>query len=90
LIQKPIQRQSNALGEYIDTTPLIPYEVEYVIDVDISIFGQEHYEEIDNCIGASLWLRNGIFSTVEQDMYGFHVEPISELKTENLFNLETV
>ena len=73
-------------GEYIDTTPLIPSEVEYVIDVDISIYGQEHFDEINNCVGSSLWLKDGKFKTVDLIEGQLVEKEIRELKTENLFD----
>ena len=76
----------NEDGIFIDTTPNIASECEYVIDVDISIYGQEHFDEIDNCVCSSLWLKEGKFSTVDL-IDGKRVQnTISELETKNLFD----
>jgi hypothetical protein len=76
----------NEQGIFVDTTPLIEAEYEYVIDSDLSIYGQEYFDEIDNCVGSSLLLKDGKFSTVDL-IDGRHVRnTISELKTKNLFN----
>ncbi len=72
-------------GIFVDTTPLIEAEYEYVIDVDLSIYGQEHLGEINNCVCSSLWLKNGEFNTVDL-IYGKRVRnAISQLTTDNLF-----
>ena len=73
-------------GEYIDTTPLIPSEVEYVIDVDISIYGQEHFDDINNCVGSSLLFKDGKFKTVDLIEGRLVEKNISKLITENLFD----
>ena len=80
----------NENGIFIDTTPNIPSECEYVIDVDISIYGAEHFNEITNCVASSLWLKNGKFSTVDLINDKRFVNKISELKTENLFDAARV
>ena len=75
----------NENGVFVDTTPNIDSECDYVIDVDLSKYGQEHYDEIANCVCSSLWLKDGRFKTVDL-IEGRMVEnEISELRTENLF-----
>ena len=71
---------------FVDTTPNVGSEWEYVIDVEISIYGQEHFDEINNCVCSSLWLKNGKFSTVDLIDDKRVIKAISELKTENLFD----
>jgi hypothetical protein len=76
----------NEEGVFVDTTPNIESDCEYVIDADISIYGQEHYDEINNCVCSSLWLKDGRFKTVDLIEGKLVENEISELKTENLFN----
>jgi len=81
----------NAFGMHIDTTPLVgnhEYDYEYVIDVDILMFGQTHYDEIETCVCSSLLLSNGIFSTVELYEDDIQIEYIKDLTTKNLFRFQ--
>jgi hypothetical protein len=76
----------NEDGIFIDTTPNIASECEYVIDVDITRYGQEHFDEIDNCVCSSLWLKDGKFKTVDLIDGEMIRNSIKELTTENLFD----
>jgi hypothetical protein len=76
----------NEQGFFIDTTPLIETGCEYVIDVDLSIYGQEHYDEINNCVCSSLWFRDGKFKTVDLIDGKLERNNIYQLTTENLFD----
>lgn len=76
----------NEEGIFVDTTPNIAIDCEYVIDVDLSIYGQENFDEINNCVCSSLWLRDGKFSTVDLINEKRVVRPINHLEIENLFH----
>ena len=80
----------DAFGNHVDTTPLVGYEHEYVIDVDILIFGQIHYDELDTCVASSLLLCNGIFSTMEISDDDIEISFIPALKTEYFFSSQMV
>ena len=75
----------NEKGIYVDTTPLIEAGSEYVIDVDLSKYGQEHFDEINNCVCSSLWFKDGKFKTVDLFDGKLVRNNISQLTTENLF-----
>jgi hypothetical protein len=76
----------NEQGFFVDTTPLIEAEYEYVIDVDLSIYGQKHYDEINNCVCSSLWFRDGKFKTVDLIDGKLERNNITQLTNENLFD----
>jgi hypothetical protein len=80
----------DAFGTHVDTTPLVGNEHEYVIDVDILIFGQKHYDELDTLVSSSLLLRNGFFSTVEISEDDIEISLIPALKTEYFFRTQMV
>jgi hypothetical protein len=76
----------NENGVFVDTTPYIESECEYVIDVDISIYGQAHFDEINNCVCSSLWFKDGRFKTVDLIEGKLVRKEINALKTKNLFD----
>lgn len=75
----------NEQGVFVDTTPFIEDGCEYVIDVDLSIYGQEHYDEINNCVCSSLWFKDGQFKTVDLIDGKLLRNNIIQLTTSNLF-----
>lgn len=72
-------------GNHFDTTPLGGDDVEYVIDVDISHYGQQHYDKIKSCVAASLLLKNDKFIAVKFDEDRLRFRDIRSLATEELF-----
>ena len=76
----------NEDGVFVDTTPIIASEDEYVIDLDILIYGQVHYDEIRSCVCSSLWYRDGKFKAVNLVDEEVVKNSINELTAENLFN----
>lgn len=51
-------------GLYFDTTPGISSAWEYVVDMDLAIYGQEKIDSLADLVCSSLLLRNGEFSLV--------------------------
>jgi hypothetical protein len=76
----------NEDGFLIDTTPINASEYEYVLDVDILIYGQMHYDHISSCVCSSLWFKDGKFDTVDLVDGEIIKNSINELTDENLFN----
>jgi len=74
-------------GRYFDTTPLIGDGVEYVVDTDISHYGQEHYEEIDSCVAASLLFKDDKFLAVDLEDGQLNFRNIKKLSMDELFDI---
>jgi hypothetical protein len=73
-------------GFHVDTTPLqgeVPYE--YVVDMDIVIYSQLNYSQVESCVCSSLHLENGNFYTVELTENDIDLRPVKKLTTSNLF-----
>jgi hypothetical protein len=74
-------------GRYFDTTPLIRDDVEYVVDTDICHYGQEHYEEIDSCVAASLLFKDDRFLAVDLEDGQLNFRNIKKLSMDELFDI---
>lgn len=73
-------------GKHVDSTPGITSEYQYVVDVDLLIYGQEHFDELDELVCSSLWLENGKFHLVEMtDDDLFFTGEAKNLSAEKLF-----
>lgn len=57
-------------GVFFDTTPGITSDYEYVIDMDLVVYGQQNYDGLDNLVCSSLLLRDGTFGLVSNGMFG--------------------
>ena len=55
----------NHEGIFVDTTPIISDDYEYVIDMELLIYGQENLDEINNCICSSLLFKDGKYKAVD-------------------------
>ena len=75
----------DADGRFFDTTPEICNDFEYVDDCELVEYGQVNIEKLNNCIGSSLLLKDGKFFAVDKSPTGLVFNPISSLKTSNLF-----
>ena len=73
---------ADANGRFFDTTPDITSDVEYVIDVEICKYGQDHYERLANLIAVSLEYKNGVFYRVNDKLRRI---PCTSFKTASFF-----
>ena len=75
-------------GRHFDTTPLNSIEFDYVIDCELSEFGQKNIDAITSCVSSSLLLKNGKFFAVDSKNGKPMARIISSLETVNLFQYE--
>ena len=76
--------------QHFDTTPIIDgtehSDYEYVTDFEVSIWGNEHYEDIESNVCNSICLRHGNWYLVSEDKDGNLIyQETDSLKVENLF-----
>ena len=75
-------------GNYFDTTPNVGETLEYIVDTDIVVYGQENYDELKNLVVVSLLYQNDSFSYVKKDSSDNLVTlPLSSFETKVLFDL---
>ena len=78
----------NVIGEFdmFDVTPTVFGEVEYVVDQELSLFGQENYNRYSSMVWSSLLLRDGKFWLVHGDhKTGLSYATATDLSNEELF-----
>lgn len=78
----------NVLGEddMFDISPVAERNVEYVVDQDLSIYGQENYNRYSSMVWSSLLLRDNRFWLVNGDHNtGLSYQPAQNLSNEELF-----
>lgn len=74
-------------GKHFDTTPGIPSDYEYVVDMNLVVYGQKHYDNLASNVCTSLLLQHNVFHLVSSDA-GERVCAIGvakELNCKNLF-----
>ena len=76
--------------QHFDTTPITDgtshSEYEYVTDFEVSIWGNENYEEIDSNVCNSICLRNGKWYLVKEGSNGKLIYKLTDtLTVQNLF-----
>jgi hypothetical protein len=76
--------------QHFDTTPITDgtsnSEYEYVTDFEVSIWGNENYEEIDSNVCNSICLRNGKWHLVKEGSNGKLIYKLTDtLTVQNLF-----
>lgn len=72
-------------GKHFDTTPFIGKNWEYIVDMDICEYGQQHYDDVDSCVASSLLLKDGRYFAVSEINFNLQLRLIDDLSTENLF-----
>ena len=72
-------------GDFIDSTPNIEEDVEYVIDTEITAFGQENYDYIDSCVCSSLLYQKNQFYLVDTIDYISTIKPVKLITNLALF-----
>ena len=70
-------------GVYFDITPNNGNQVEYVVDCDISEYGQSNFDELSNLVALSLLLKDDKFYGVDENL---NLKLLSSLATKNFFN----
>lgn len=75
----------SADGNHFDTTPAVSDDYEYVDDCEINEYGQANIDNLNDCVGSSLLLKDGKFFAVNNSSTGLVFNPIESLKTSNLF-----
>lgn len=79
----------DANGNYFDTTPSNGVIFEYVIDCDVSAYGQENFDNLENLVALSLLYKNGEFFSVEIINGNLNLIKIKSLATKNLFEFQS-
>ena len=72
-------------GNYFDITPDVDGALEYVVDSEISEYGQDNFDELKNLVAISLLFQNGDFFGVEKVDGKLITKALPSLATENLF-----
>lgn len=69
-------------GVYFDITPNNGNQIEYVVDCEISEYGQTNYDELSNLVALSLLLKDDKFYGVDENL---NLNLLSSLATKNFF-----
>ena len=75
-------------GNHFDTTPNIGVEFEYVVDIAIAVWGQEHYDQIKSCVCSSLVLQAGQFIAINLVGKQLLSRPIPDVSNDSLFETQ--
>lgn len=73
------------LRQYLDFSPNIEVDANYIVDQDIAYFAAVNNTSISSCVPYSVILSNGAFFGVRLTEGGHAIAPIPDLSTEALF-----
>ncbi len=79
---------SNLNGDFFDTTPLPNVEFEYVIDMDISVYGQKNHQLIKSNVCYSLLYIDGEYWAYEEIEGKAVNHKIDNLSNKNIFKFK--